>query len=136
RRRRDGDVDQAHTGGGRGAEALRLHHRQHQGARAVRDDLHRPRAEDSGDPVLQGLERHPAGDRLDLRPSLVGVLTRSAWRPALLLLIALASLPTLAFAQAPSAAELARGKYIVGATRGCRCHTVPTWAVHPRRPRY
>ncbi len=54
----------------------------------------------------------------------MGVLVRSPWRLALALLISLASLPALAFAQAPSAAELARGKYVFGATGGCGCHTV------------
>jgi mono/diheme cytochrome c family protein len=63
-------------------------------------------------------------------------LARSAWRPALLLLIALASLPALAFAQAPSAAELARGKYIFGATGGCGCHTVPKQAANAGGRRY
>ena len=66
----------------------------------------------------------------------MGVLARSAWRPALLLLIALASLPTLAFAQAPSAAELARGKYVFGATGGCGCHTVPKQAANAGGRRY
>ena len=66
----------------------------------------------------------------------MGVLARSAWRPALLLLIALASLPALVFAQAPSAAELARGKYVFGATGGCGCHTVPKQAANAGGRRY
>ena len=66
----------------------------------------------------------------------MGVLARSAWRPALLLLIALASLPALVFAQAPSAAELARGKYVFGATGGCGCHTVPKQAANTGGRRY
>ena len=66
----------------------------------------------------------------------MGVLARSAWRPALLLLIALASLPALVFAQAPSAAELARGKYVFGATGGCGCHTEPKQAANAGGRRY
>ena len=34
-------------------------------------------------------------------------------------------LVSAAAAQAPAAAEIARGKYIFGATTGCGCHTVP-----------
>jgi len=66
----------------------------------------------------------------------VGVLARSARHLALALLIPLASLPTLAFAQAPSAAELARGKYVFGATGGCGCHTVPKQPVNAGGRRY
>src|SRR2546428_5605310 len=41
-----------------------------------------------------------------------------------------------AAAQAPSAAELARGKYIFGATGGCGCHTVPKQPVNAGGRRY
>ncbi len=66
----------------------------------------------------------------------MGVLVSRAWRLALPLLISLASLPTLASAQAPSAAELARGKYVFGATGGCGCHTVPKQPVNAGGRRY
>jgi len=66
----------------------------------------------------------------------VGVLARRAWRFAALLLLSLVSLPALAFAQAPSAAELARGKYVFGATGGCGCHTVPKQPVNAGGRRY
>jgi mono/diheme cytochrome c family protein len=39
-------------------------------------------------------------------------------------------------AQAPSAAELARGKYIFGATGGCGCHTQPKQPVNSGGRRY
>ena len=55
----------------------------------------------------------------------MGVLVHTPRRLVLAILILLASLPALAHAQAPSAAELARGKYVFGATGGCGCHTVP-----------
>src|SRR2546428_9899160 len=41
-----------------------------------------------------------------------------------------------AAAQAPSAAELARGKYIFGATGGCGCHTVPKQPVNAGGRKY
>jgi len=45
-------------------------------------------------------------------------------RGALVLLaVAAALLPGAAAAQGPAAAELARGKYVFGATGGCGCHT-------------
>jgi mono/diheme cytochrome c family protein len=66
----------------------------------------------------------------------VGVVARRVWCLAVPLLISLASLPALAFAQAPSAAELARGKYIFGATGGCGCHTVPKQPVNAGGRRY
>jgi len=44
------------------------------------------------------------------------------------LLLALAALASTASAQVPSAADIARGKYVFGATGGCGCHTV---AKHP-----
>ena len=46
----------------------------------------------------------------------------------LLVLLALAALASTASAQVPSAADIARGKYVFGATGGCGCHTV---AKHP-----
>jgi mono/diheme cytochrome c family protein len=66
----------------------------------------------------------------------VGVLTRRVWRLALPLLLSIASLPAFASAQAPSAADLARGKYIFGATGGCGCHTVPKQAANAGGRRY
>ena len=39
-------------------------------------------------------------------------------------------------AQAPSAAELARGKYVFGATGGCGCHTQPKQPVNSGGRRY
>ncbi len=66
----------------------------------------------------------------------MGVLTRRVWRLALPLLLSIASLPALASAQAPSAADLARGKYIFGATGGCGCHTVPKQAANAGGRRY
>ena len=66
----------------------------------------------------------------------MGVVTRRTWRLALALLTSLASLPALALAQAPSAAELARGKYVFGATGGCGCHTVPKQPVNAGGRRY
>ncbi len=66
----------------------------------------------------------------------MGVLTRRVWRFALPLLLSIASLPALASAQAPSAADLARGKYIFGATGGCGCHTVPKQAANAGGRRY
>jgi len=66
----------------------------------------------------------------------VGVLTRRVWRFALPLLLSIASFPALASAQAPSAADLARGKYIFGATGGCGCHTVPKQAANAGGRRY
>ena len=44
------------------------------------------------------------------------------------LLLALAALASTASAQVPSATDIARGKYVFGATGGCGCHTV---AKHP-----
>ena len=66
----------------------------------------------------------------------MGVLARRAWGLALPLLLSLASLPTLAFAQPSSAADLARGKYIFGATGGCGCHTVPKQPANAGGRRY
>ena len=43
---------------------------------------------------------------------------------------------TPADAQAPSAAELARGKYIFGATGGCGCHTQPKQPVNTGGRKY
>ena len=41
-----------------------------------------------------------------------------------------------AAAQAPSAAELARGKYVFGATGGCGCHTAPKQPVNAGGRKY
>jgi len=66
----------------------------------------------------------------------VAGLARRAGRLAAALLLSLASLPALASAQPPSAAELARGKYIFGATGGCGCHTVAKQPVNAGGRRY
>jgi len=46
------------------------------------------------------------------------------------------SLPATAVAQAPPAADLARGKYVFGATGGCGCHTVPKGPVNAGGRKY
>ena len=46
------------------------------------------------------------------------------------------SLPATAAAQAPPAAEIARGKYVFGATGGCGCHTVPKGPVNAGGRKY
>jgi len=65
----------------------------------------------------------------------IGLESR-AGRLAVALLLALAFLPASTSAQAPSAAELARGKYVFGATGGCGCHTVPKQPVNAGGRRY
>jgi mono/diheme cytochrome c family protein len=52
------------------------------------------------------------------------------------LLLGVISLPATAAAQAPSAAEIARGKYVFGATGGCGCHTVPKQPVNAGGRKY
>lgn len=55
----------------------------------------------------------------------------------LLALVGMAlAVTTPATAQAPSAAELARGKYVFGATGGCGCHTVPKQPVNAGGRKY
>jgi mono/diheme cytochrome c family protein len=54
----------------------------------------------------------------------------------LALLLGVLSLPATAAAQAPSAAEIARGKYVFGATGGCGCHTVPKGPVNAGGRKY
>jgi len=66
----------------------------------------------------------------------VSVLIPTAWRLAVVVAVSLVSFPALASAQAPSAAELARGKYVFGATGGCGCHTVPKGPVNAGGRRY
>jgi mono/diheme cytochrome c family protein len=66
----------------------------------------------------------------------MGASTRRAWSLAALLLLLLVSFPALVGAQAPSAAELARGKYVFGATGGCGCHTVPKQPVNAGGRKY
>jgi len=66
----------------------------------------------------------------------VSVLIPTAWRLAVVVALSLVSFPALASAQAPSAAELARGKYVFGATGGCGCHTVPKGPVNAGGRRY
>jgi mono/diheme cytochrome c family protein len=53
-----------------------------------------------------------------------------------LLALSVIALAAPAWAQAPSAAELARGKYVFGATGGCGCHTKPKDAVNAGGRRY
>ena len=52
------------------------------------------------------------------------------------LLLGVISLPATAAAQAPSAVEIARGKYVFGATGGCGCHTVPKQPVNAGGRKY
>jgi len=66
----------------------------------------------------------------------VSVLIPTAWRLAVVVALSLVSFPALASAQAPSAAELARGKYVFGATGGCGCHTVLKGPVNAGGRRY
>ncbi|PYO02431.1 MAG: hypothetical protein DMD91_03870 [Candidatus Rokuibacteriota bacterium] len=56
-------------------------------------------------------------------------------RMALVLAVGLLLLPAPAWAQ-PSAAEVARGRYIFGATGGCGCHTVPKQTINSGGRRY
>jgi len=53
-----------------------------------------------------------------------------------LLLLSPALLSKSAAAQSPAAAEIARGKYIFGATGGCGCHTVPKQPVNAGGRKY
>jgi mono/diheme cytochrome c family protein len=59
-----------------------------------------------------------------------------ASRLSLALLLGVIALPATARAQAPSAAEIARGKYVFGATGGCGCHTVPNGPVNAGGRKY
>ena len=52
------------------------------------------------------------------------------------LLLTLAMLPSSTSAQAPSAADVALGKYVFGATGGCGCHTVPKQPVNAGGRKY
>ncbi len=52
------------------------------------------------------------------------------------LLLGVLGLPATAAAQAPSAADIARGKYVFGATGGCGCHTVPKQPVNAGGRKY
>ncbi len=52
------------------------------------------------------------------------------------LLLALAALASTASAQVPSATDIARGKYVFGATGGCGCHTVPKQPANAGGRRY
>jgi len=52
------------------------------------------------------------------------------------LLLTLAALASPASAQTASAADIARGKYVFGATGGCGCHTVPKQPVNTGGRRY
>ena len=56
-------------------------------------------------------------------------------RLALLFAVSLLCAPSLATAQ-PSPAEVARGRYIFGATGGCGCHTVPKRTANAGGRRY
>ena len=53
-----------------------------------------------------------------------------------LVVLSPALLSEIATAQPPSAAEIARGKYIFGATGGCGCHTVPKQPVNAGGRKY
>jgi mono/diheme cytochrome c family protein len=70
-------------------------------------------------------------------PGFGGQLGDQFMRYVLLMLVVglLAPAPP-AEAQAPSAAELARGKYIFGATGGCGCHTQPKQPVNSGGRKY
>ena len=52
------------------------------------------------------------------------------------LLLTLAALASTASAQVPSATDIARGKYVFGATGGCGCHTVPKQPANAGGRRY
>ena len=54
----------------------------------------------------------------------------------LLAVLAVLALPAVAAAQAPSADEIARGKYVFGATGGCGCHTIPKQPVNAGGRKY
>jgi len=63
-------------------------------------------------------------------------LGRDAARLVVALLLTLATLASPASAQAPSATDIARGKYVFGATGGCGCHTVPKQPVNAGGRKY
>ena len=52
------------------------------------------------------------------------------------LLLTLAALASTASAQVPSVTDIARGKYVFGATGGCGCHTVPKQPANAGGRRY
>jgi mono/diheme cytochrome c family protein len=52
------------------------------------------------------------------------------------LLLSVAVTPSAAQVAAPSAAEVARGRYVFGATGGCGCHTVPKGPINAGGRRY
>jgi mono/diheme cytochrome c family protein len=52
------------------------------------------------------------------------------------LLLSVAVAPSAAQVAAPSAAEVARGRYVFGATGGCGCHTVPKGPINAGGRRY
>jgi len=55
---------------------------------------------------------------------------------SILVLLSLLAMVAPAWAQAPSAADLARGKYIYGATGGCGCHTAPKQPINAGGRKY
>jgi len=55
---------------------------------------------------------------------------------SILVLSSLLAMVAPAWAQAPSAADLARGKYIYGATGGCGCHTAPKQPINAGGRKY
>jgi mono/diheme cytochrome c family protein len=63
-------------------------------------------------------------------------LGRDAARLLVALLLTLAALASTASAQTPSATDIARGKYVFGATGGCGCHTVPKQPANAGGRRY
>src|SRR3989442_14382751 len=90
-------------------------------------------ARDGGKPGRRGdAQRGPRGEP----PSaLSGLRDYVDMRLALLFAVSLLYAPSLATAQ-PSPAEVARGRYIFGATGGCGCHTVPKETANAGGRRY
>jgi mono/diheme cytochrome c family protein len=79
------------------------------------------------------LRRPPARDRELVAP--LGSYGREFMR-SILVLSSLLAMVAPAWAQAPSAADLARGKYIYGATGGCGCHTAPKQPINAGGRKY
>jgi mono/diheme cytochrome c family protein len=63
-------------------------------------------------------------------------LGRDAARLVIALLLTLAAFASTASAQTPSTADIARGKYVFGATGGCGCHTAPKHPVNAGGRKY
>src|SRR5207249_4100932 len=91
------------------------------------------RARDGGKPGRRGdAQRGPRGEP---PAALSGLRDYVDMRLALFLAVSLLFAPRLATAQA-SPAEVARGKYVFGATGGCGCHTVPKQPANAGGRRY